>query len=136
MFKLTKKETIDQSSLYTVPLIAIGCFPNICIYFIFINWKKSSFSNLYYFYRASFIYFWVIRANCKSNTANNYCTWVSIGFRAGVWNIGAEGQFTIGALFGGATILAFYPTSGIWILPLSFFIAIIGGILWGMIQIF
>ena len=25
MFKLQKKETIDQSSLYTVPLIAIGC---------------------------------------------------------------------------------------------------------------
>ena len=27
---------------------------------------------------------------------------LSFGFRAGVWNIGAEGQFTIGALVGGA----------------------------------
>ncbi len=31
---------------------------------------------------------------------------LSFGFRAGVWNIGAEGQFTVGALSGGAVALA------------------------------
>ena len=39
---------------------------------------------------------------------------LSFGFRAGVWNIGAEGQFTLGALAGGATALALYDRR--WIL--------------------
>src|SRR3990172_191707 len=33
---------------------------------------------------------------------------LAAGFRAGVWNIGAEGQFTVGALAGGSVALAFY----------------------------
>jgi general nucleoside transport system permease protein len=32
-----------------------------------------------------------------------------LGFRAGVWNIGAEGQYIIGALCGAAVALAFFP---------------------------
>ena len=34
---------------------------------------------------------------------------LSFGFRAGIWNIGAEGQFIMGAVMGGATGLALYP---------------------------
>ncbi len=34
---------------------------------------------------------------------------LAFGFRAGFWNIGAEGQFIMGALGGGAVGLAFYP---------------------------
>ena len=33
---------------------------------------------------------------------------LSLGFRAGVWNIGAEGQLIMGGIFGGATALFFY----------------------------
>ncbi len=39
-------------------------------------------------------------------------TGLAIGFRAGVWNIGAEGQFTLGAIASGAVALAFYPAGG------------------------
>jgi len=34
---------------------------------------------------------------------------LSLGFKAGVWNIGAEGQYIMGALFGAGVALAFYP---------------------------
>jgi ABC-type uncharacterized transport system permease subunit len=34
---------------------------------------------------------------------------LSLGFRAGIWNIGAEGQYIMGAIFGAAVGLAFYP---------------------------
>ena len=34
---------------------------------------------------------------------------LSLGFRAGIWNIGAEGQYIIGALVGAGVGLAFYP---------------------------
>ena len=41
-----------------------------------------------------------------------------LGFRAGIWNIGAEGQYIIGALCGAGVGLAFYPAERRWIFPL------------------
>ncbi len=61
---------------------------------------------------------------------------LSLGFRAGIWNIGAEGQFIIGALAGGATGLAFYDTAGVWLLPLMAIAGTLGGVLWAMIPAF
>ncbi|MGB1026729.1 MAG: ABC transporter permease, partial [Rhodospirillaceae bacterium] len=58
---------------------------------------------------------------------------LSFGFRAGIWNIGAEGQFTIGALCGGAMGLAFYDVAGIWVLPLMCLAGILGGMAWAAI---
>ena len=49
---------------------------------------------------------------------------LAIGFRANVWNIGAEGQLTLGAIAGGGLALAFYGEGGWWLLPL---IAVGGG---------
>lgn len=61
---------------------------------------------------------------------------LSFGFRAGVWNIGAEGQFTVGALAGGAVALAFYDISGIWLLPLMCLASILAGMAWAAIPAF
>ena len=58
---------------------------------------------------------------------------LAIGFRAGVWNIGAEGQFTIGALTGGSVALAVYPASGWWLLPAMALAGIAGGMAWAAI---
>ena len=58
---------------------------------------------------------------------------LSFGFRAGVWNIGAEGQFVIGAIAGGAVGLAFWGTGGFWLLPLMTLAGALGGLLWAMI---
>src|SRR5271165_3822573 len=43
---------------------------------------------------------------------------IAIGCRANVWNIGAEGQFTIGAICGGGIALAFGGSGSWWIVPL------------------
>ena len=61
---------------------------------------------------------------------------LSLGFRAGVWNIGAEGQYTIGALVGGAVGLAAYPGGGYWLLPLMCLAGIAGGAFWAAIPAF
>jgi len=58
---------------------------------------------------------------------------LSLGFKAGVWNIGAEGQYTIGALCSGSLALALYPISGFWVLPLVLIAGIIGGSIWAAI---
>jgi ABC-type uncharacterized transport system permease subunit len=58
---------------------------------------------------------------------------LALGFRGGVWNIGAEGQFTIGALTGGAVALGVYPATGWWLLPLMSLAGIAGGMAWAAI---
>ena len=42
---------------------------------------------------------------------------LAVGFRAGIWNIGAEGQYIIGGICGAAVALAAYPSEGFWIFP-------------------
>ena len=59
---------------------------------------------------------------------------LAIGFRAGVWNIGAEGQYIMGALAGAAVGLAFYPMEARWLIfPLMIIAGALGGYLWAMI---
>ena len=63
-------------------------------------------------------------------------TGLAIGFRAGVWNIGAEGQFTIGAMTGGSVALAAFPGGGPWLLLLMGVAGILGGMAWAAIPAF
>ena len=58
---------------------------------------------------------------------------LAVGFRANVWNIGAEGQFVMGGIFGTLVALYFYEQEGFYILPLMIVAGIIGGILWSLI---
>src|SRR6056297_2987974 len=58
---------------------------------------------------------------------------LSLGFRAGIWNIGAEGQYIIGAITGAAVGLAFYPADLSVIFPLMILAGALGGWAWAMI---
>ncbi len=58
---------------------------------------------------------------------------LSIGFRANIWNIGAEGQYVMGAIAAGAVGLAFYPLDAWYIFPLMFLAGLVGGAAWGFI---
>ena len=58
---------------------------------------------------------------------------LSLGFRANIWNIGAEGQYIMGAIFGAAAGLAFYPTESFLLYPFMVLAGAFGGWLWAMI---
>ena len=58
---------------------------------------------------------------------------LSIGFRAQVWNIGAEGQLILGGIFGGAVALFFYEVDSWFVLPLMVIAGAIGGMLWASV---
>ena len=58
---------------------------------------------------------------------------LSIGFRAGVWNIGAEGQYILGALFGSSLAVYFHESTNPWILPAMLLLGILGGMVWAAI---
>jgi general nucleoside transport system permease protein len=61
---------------------------------------------------------------------------LSIGFRANVWNIGAEGQFTFGAIVGGGVAIAFHDSESFLLLPVVMIAGVVGGMAWAAIPAF
>lgn len=61
---------------------------------------------------------------------------LSVGFRANVWNIGAEGQLTLGAIASGALALAFYDVETPLLLPAMMIAGVLGGMAWAAIPAF
>lgn len=61
---------------------------------------------------------------------------LALGFKAGIWNIGAEGQYIVGAICGAGVGLAFYPMDAWFIFPLMIISGALGGFLWAMIPAF
>ncbi len=61
---------------------------------------------------------------------------LAIGYRANVWNIGAEGQLIMGAIFGGGVALAFHDSTSPLVLPLMLVAGLLGGMAWAAIPAF
>jgi len=61
---------------------------------------------------------------------------LAAGFRANVWNIGAEGQYVFGALAATGVALATWEMSGWWILPAMCIVGVLGGMAYAAIPAF
>ena len=61
---------------------------------------------------------------------------LSVGFRGNVWNIGAEGQLTAGAICGSGVALAAFGSEGPWLLPVMLIAGGLGGMAYGAIPAF
>ncbi|MBP7352725.1 MAG: ABC transporter permease, partial [Comamonas sp.] len=55
---------------------------------------------------------------------------LAVCFRSNVWNIGAEGQFVIGAVAAGGVALLADKTTGPWIVPVILLAGVLGGMVW------
>jgi simple sugar transport system permease protein len=58
---------------------------------------------------------------------------LAVGFRASVWNIGAEGMYTIGAICAGWMALHFGTAAHVWLLPAMMLAGAMGGMAWAAI---
>jgi len=61
---------------------------------------------------------------------------LSLGNQAKIWNIGAEGQYIIGALAGAGVAFVLQNAQGFWIVPLMIAAGILGGMAWAAIPAF
>ncbi len=55
---------------------------------------------------------------------------LAVCFRSNVWNIGAEGQFVVGAIAASGVALLADKTTGGWIVPAVLLAGVLGGMLW------
>jgi simple sugar transport system permease protein len=63
-------------------------------------------------------------------------TGLAIGFRSNIWNIGAEGQLTFGAICGGGLALYFHTSESAWLLPAMVVAGAVGGGAWAAVPAF
>jgi len=61
---------------------------------------------------------------------------LACGYRANVWNIGAEGQLILGAIFASGVALAYHGSESRLVLPAMFVAGAVGGMLWAAIPAF
>ena len=55
---------------------------------------------------------------------------LAVCFRSNIWNIGAEGQFVMGAVAAGGVALLADKTTGGWLMPLVLLAGVLGGMVW------
>ena len=55
---------------------------------------------------------------------------LSVCFRSNVWNIGAEGQFIVGAIFASGVAMQAGPDTGRWIVVPVLLAGVLGGMVW------
>lgn len=130
---LVPRPVPSKSMLFVSPLIAI-ILTIIAGFFIFLMLDKEPIEAL-----LTIFYYPIVDSYSQSEILVKASPLIlialglSFGFRAGVWNIGAEGQYIIGALCGGMVALAAYPWEGWWLLPLMILAGVAGGAAWAAI---
>ncbi|MGH1356797.1 MAG: ABC transporter permease [Thalassovita sp.] len=136
MLRLEKRPQPSQIWTYATPVLAVvltmiaggilftflGKDPLVAIRTIFVD---PLFSEFAFYYRPQLL--------VKGAPLVLIAIGLSLGFRAGIWNIGAEGQYIVGALCGAGVALALYPLEAWWLFPAMVIAGAVGGMLWAMI---
>ncbi|WP_235914087.1 ABC transporter permease [Curvivirga aplysinae] len=134
--KLESRGEANRNMVYLTPVLAV-ILTLITGFFLFLAMGHDPFEALYTF----FIYpisnsYGISELLVKATPIILCAIGLSMGFRANVWNIGAEGQLTLGAIFGGTVALMFYEQEGWYIIPLMMVAGVVGGALWAAIPAF
>jgi ABC-type uncharacterized transport system permease subunit len=128
---LTPRREPLKSMMVWTPLMALGL--TLCAgLLIFTGLGKSPFTAYYAFFIEPLstnngVSEWLLKASPLCLIALG----LSMGYRANVWNIGAEGQMYIGGVFAAGVAIACQSVDAFWVLPLVVMASALGGALWG-----
>jgi len=135
-FKIEARREIPRSLLYSTPLLAVA-LTVLAGFVIFLAMGYDPLRALYYFFIAPLtsFYGWS-ELMVKGAPLILIGVGLAVGFRANVWNIGAEGQLTMGAVAGGVVALAFWGEETALTLPLMALAGIAGGMAYAAVPAF
>ncbi|MBX2806953.1 MAG: ABC transporter permease [Hyphomicrobiales bacterium] len=136
MLKIEPRKEPSRVMLYATPFLAV-LFTIVAGFILFSLLDKNPATATYLIFISPLTSLYTItELLVKATPLILIAIGLAVGFRAGVWNIGAEGQFTMGALAGGAMALALYEVEGLWVLPLVCLAGALGGMAWAAIPAF
>lgn len=134
--KIEARRQISTRMLYLTPFIAVIATV-IAGFFLFMLLGADPFEALYEFFISPLeTKYGLSELGVKAAPLILIAIGLALGYRANIWNIGAEGQLTLGAVCGGAVALAFWEETGFHILPLMALAGMAGGAAYAAIPAF
>ncbi len=134
--KIEARRQISTRMLYMTPFIAVIATV-IAGFFLFMLLGADPFEALYEFFISPLeTKYGLSELGVKAAPLIMIAIGLALGYRANIWNIGAEGQLTLGAVCGGAVALAFWEETGFYILPLMALAGMAGGAAYAAIPAF
>ena len=127
--RIELEKRASASRLYTVlsPFVALA-LTLICGFILFAALGKDPFQALYLFFIDPLREEWSLHELAiKAGPLILIGAGLSICYRAGNWNIGAEGQFIFGGILGSLLPVMFHQWTGPWLLPLMLVMGMVGG---------
>lgn len=131
--KLVARQTQSRLMTWLTPLMALGLSLIAgTLLFFFLGFPPFQSLHAFFISPISDLY-GVSELFIKATPLAIIAVGLAMGFRANVWNIGAEGQFTIGALAGSALVIYFPQSDNILMLPAMLVLGVVGGMAWASI---
>ncbi|MEX1036950.1 MAG: ABC transporter permease [Sneathiella sp.] len=133
LLKIEKRSEYSKAMVYLTPLIALALTVLTSI-LLFELLGVNPIEALYQFFVAPLDTEYEFSELFVKATPLMLCAiGLSVGFRANVWNIGAEGQLTMGAIVGSSLFIYFPETDSIFLLPVMIILGAVGGAAWAAI---
>lgn len=134
--RIERRQELDQRMFYLTPVLAV-VLTVLTGFFMFLAMGYDPFEGIYYFFISPLTSgYGLAELGLKAGPLILIAVGLAIGFRANVWNIGAEGQLTMGAVAGGGLALTLIDAEGFWVLPLISIAGILGGMAYAAIPAF
>ena len=134
--ELTKRAAPSRALSMLSPFIALG-LTIIAGSIMFMILGKNPVAALYSYFIEPLTEIWSLHELAiKAAPLILIAVGLAVCYRANVWNIGAEGQFTFGAIFGSALPVLAPGFTGPLLLPLMLLMGIAGGMAWAVIPAF
>jgi general nucleoside transport system permease protein len=133
MLKLERRPVPSATMRIAAPLIASVAML-ITAFFVFTALGTAPLAALYSFFVEPLNSSYGIGELLLKATPLMLCALgLALGFKSNVWNIGAEGQFTMGAIAGGGVALFWGAALGNFAIPIMLLAGVLGGMGWAAI---
>lgn len=134
--RVERREKDSQIMGYLSPILAIVL--TVVASLLILLWQgQAPLNGLYTLFILPVSSWYGITELCLKATPILLCgLGLALCFRAGIWNIGAEGQFIMGALIGGYVALILSEHTSVLILPLVLLAGTVAGLVWAAIPAF
>ncbi len=130
MFKLEPRPQVSRAWTYGAPVLALALTVAIGV-LLFVLLDKDPLKGLQAFFWEPIKSTYALgELAMKATPLLLIALGLAVCFRSNVWNIGAEGQFVLGAIAAGGVALLADKNTGTWIVPALLVAGVLGGMFW------